>query len=292
MDQPAWRTLWRMTDPRETVAGVFERSAPTYDAVGVAYFTDIGRRLVALAGLQPGERVVDLGCGRGAALFPAAAAVGPTGTALGIDLAPTMVALTRADARVRGLAHVSVEMGDAQEPGLTTGRYDVVLSSLAVFFLPDPLAGLRAWRDAVVDGGRLAVTTFAGGDDPRWEWLEEVFPARDPAASTADSEADRDVWTDDDTSPFSSTERLHELLAEAGWRDPVSVEHDHDVRFEDADQWVEWSWSHGMRLYWERMAESDRPAAEAAAREHLQAMEEADGLVLRTRVRYTTATAG
>jgi hypothetical protein len=154
------------------------------------------------------------------------------------------------------------------------------------------LAGLRAWRDAVVDGGRLAVTTFAGGDDPRWEWLDEVFPSRDPAAPTPDSEADRDVWTDDDTSPFSSTERLHELLAEAGWRDPVSVEHDHDVRFEDADQWVEWSWSHGMRLYWERMAESDRPAAEAAAREHLQAMEEADGLVLRTRVRYTTATAG
>ena len=63
------------------------------------------------------------------------------------------------------------------------------------------------------------------------------------------------------------------------------------MRFDDADQWVEWSWSHGMRTDWEQIAESDRPAAEAAARERLQAME-ADGLVLRTRVRYTTATAG
>ena len=44
-------------------------------------------------------------------------------------------------------------------------------------------------------------------------------------------------------------------------------------------------------MYWEQIAESDRPAAEAAARERLQAME-ADGLVLRTRVRYTTARAG
>ncbi len=276
-----------MTDPRETVAGVFERSAPTYDAVGVAFFTDVGRRLVSLAEVQPGERVVDLGCGRGAALFPAATAVGPTGTVLGIDLAPTMVALTRADARVRGLAQVSVEMGDAQEPGLTTGRYDVVLSSLTVFFLPDPLAGLRAWRDAVVDGGRLAITTFAGQDDPRWEWLAEVFASRDPAATTQD----RDVWTDDDSTPFSSTEGLHELLADAGWRDATSVEQDHDVHFEDADQWVQWSWSHGMRMYWEQLPESDRPAAEAAARERLRAME-ADGLVLRTQVRYTTATAG
>ena len=277
-----------MTDPRETVAGVFERSAPTYDAVGVAFYTDVGRRLVALADVQPGERVVDLGCGRGAALFPAATAVGPTGTVLGIDLAPTMVALTRADARVRGLANVSVEMGDAQEPGLMTGRYDVVLSSLTVFFLPDPLAGLRAWRDAVVDGGRLALTTFTGYDDPRWQWLSEIFPSRGPAATTRDGEADSD---EDTGGPFSSTERLHELLAEAGWRDATSVEQEHDVRFADADQWVEWSWSHGMRTYWEQMAESDRTSAEAAAREHLQAME-ADGLVQRMRVRYTTATAG
>ena len=275
-----------MTDPRETVAGVFERSAPTYDAVGVAFFTDVGRRLVALADVQPGERVVDLGCGRGAALFPAASAVGPTGTVLGIDLAPTMVALTRADARVRGLANVSVEMGDAQEPGLTSGRYDVVLSSLTVYLLPEPLAALRAWREAVVDGGRLALTTFAGRDDPRWAWLSEIFPSRDPAASTPDL----DAGSDEDTGPFSSSERLHELLVEAGWGDATSVEQDHDVRFDDADQWVDWSWSHGMRMYWERMAESDRPAAEATAREHLQAME-ADGLMLRMRVRYTTATA-
>jgi SAM-dependent methyltransferase len=274
-----------MTDPRETVAGVFERSAPTYDAVGVAFFTDVGRRLVALADVQAGERVVDLGCGRGAALFPAATAVGPTGTVLGIDLAPTMVALTRADARVRGLANVSVEMGDAQEPGLTSGRYDVVLSSLTVYLLPDPLAALRAWRDAVVDGGRLALTTFAGRDDPRWAWLSEIFPSRDPAASTPDLDAD------EDTGPFSSSERLHELLAEAGWGDATSVEQDHDLRFADADQWVDWSWSHGMRIYWERMAESDRPAAETAARERLQAME-ADGLMLRIRVRYTTAAVG
>jgi ubiquinone/menaquinone biosynthesis C-methylase UbiE len=274
-----------MTDQREAVAGVFDRSAPTYDAVGVRFFGDVGEQLVALAGPRPGQRVVDLGCGRGAALFPAAAAVGPTGVVLGIDLAPTMVALTRADARVRGLPQVRVEVGDAQEPGLTEGWYDLVLSSLTVFFLPDPDAGLRAWRAAAVDGGRLAMTTFAGRDDPRWAWLSEVFPSRDPAASTPDGD-------DEDTGPFSTTERLHSLLAATGWSAPSSSEQDHDVVFADADQWVEWSWSHGMRTYWERLDESDRPAAEAVAREHLRAMQASgDGLALTMRVRYTTATA-
>jgi SAM-dependent methyltransferase len=196
-----------------------------------------------------------------------------------------MVALTRADARVRGLPQVRVEVGDAQEPGLTEGWYDVVLSSLTVFFLPDPDAGLRAWRAAAVDGGRLAMTTFAGRDDPRWAWLSEVFPSRDPAASTPDGD-------DEDTGPFSTTERLHGLLAATGWSEPSSSEQDHEVRFADADQWVEWSWSHGMRTYWERLDEGDRPAAEAVAREHLRAMQASgDGLALTMRVRYTMATA-
>ena len=171
-----------MDDPREQVAGVFDRSAPTYDAVGVTFFGDVGARVVELAALRPGERVVDMGCGRGAALFPAAEAVGPTGSAHWASTSRRRWSqLTRADARVRGLPQVSVEVGDAQEPGLTSGWYDVVLSSLAVFFLPDPAAGLRAWRDAAVEGGRLALSTFAARDDPRWEWLDEIFPCRDPA---------------------------------------------------------------------------------------------------------------
>jgi hypothetical protein len=48
-----------------------------------------------------------------------------------------------------------------------------------------------------------------------------------------------------------------------------------------------------MRTYWERLPEADRPAAETMAREHLHEMQATpDGLMLRMRVRYTTATAG
>ena len=278
-----------MTDPRQAVAGVFDRSAATYEAVGVEFFSAVGARLVDRAALLPGERVVDMGCGRGAALFPAAAAVGPTGAVHGIDLAPTMVELTRADARERGLGQVTLEVGDAQEPGLAPASYDVVLSSLAVFFLPDPGAGLRAWRAATVDGGRLAVSTFASRDDPRWSWLKVVFPSRDPAA-TAPSE---DEQAEEDTGPFSSSERLHDLLRATGWRDPSSVEQEHVARFDGPDQWVAWSWSHGMRRYWEQLDESARAAAEALAREHLRDMQASpEGLTSRTWLRYTTAYAG
>ena len=79
-------------------AGVFDRAADTYDAVGVPWFQPIALRLVTELAVQPGERVLDIGCGRGAALFPLAEAAGPAGSVVGIDLSPRMVELTAADA--------------------------------------------------------------------------------------------------------------------------------------------------------------------------------------------------
>ncbi len=66
-------------DPRQGVARVFDAAAATYDATGVAFFGPIADTLVALLDPQEGERVLDIGCGRGAFLLPAAAAVGPAG---------------------------------------------------------------------------------------------------------------------------------------------------------------------------------------------------------------------
>ena len=147
------------------IAGVFDRAADTYDRVGVPWFEPIAAGLVAELAVRPGERVLDVGCGRGAALRPLAQATGPDGYALGIDLAPRMVELTRQD--LSDLPQVEVRVGDARAPGLPSASFDVVASCLVLFFLPDPAAALRAWTDLLVGGGRLGVTTF-GGQDERW----------------------------------------------------------------------------------------------------------------------------
>jgi ubiquinone/menaquinone biosynthesis C-methylase UbiE len=72
-------------DPKEAaqrsarVAAVFDRVADTYDAVGIPWFTPIAERLVAELVPAPGERALDIGTGRGAALWALAEAVGATG---------------------------------------------------------------------------------------------------------------------------------------------------------------------------------------------------------------------
>ncbi len=91
-------------DPSARVADVFHRVAGTYDAVGVDFFLPIAAGLVAELDPQPGERALDVGCGRGAALFPLAEAVGPSGHVTGIDIAPGMVERTTADVAAAGLS--------------------------------------------------------------------------------------------------------------------------------------------------------------------------------------------
>jgi ubiquinone/menaquinone biosynthesis C-methylase UbiE len=273
-----------MTDQRRAVAAVFDRAAPTYDQVGVDFFSTVGAALVNDVHVVDGDRVLDVGCGRGAALFPAVEAAGPAG-AVGIDLAPTMVELTSAEAARRGYRNVTVEVGDAQAPELENESFDVILSSLVIFFLPDPRSALRAWRAALRPGGRLGLTTFTDRDDERWRWLEQVFPDRDPR-STRPGEEEED-------SPFSSDERLHALLESAGFRTPLSRTREHRLTFDAPEVWLRWSWSHGMRAFWERIPEGNRRAVEAKAVTELARMaDEPEGLTLRMVVRYTTATAG
>src|SRR4051812_50099526 len=118
------------------VAGVFDRVAATYDAVGVEWFRPIAQGLVAELAPQTGQRALDIGCGRGAALFALADAVGPAGRGTGIDLAPRMVAAPLADARARGLADVDVVGDDARPPVLAPGTWGAAAPPFVLFFLP------------------------------------------------------------------------------------------------------------------------------------------------------------
>ena len=243
-------------DQRQQVAGLFDRTAETYDNVGVDLFQPVAQLLLAELAPQPGERGLDIGCGRGAVLFPLARALGPAGRAVGIDLAPRMVEGVRADAADLGL-DVDVRVDDAQEPALDEGPFDLIASSLVLFFLPDPLAALRAWRTRLVPGGRLGISSF-GGHSPEWHVVDEVFRPYLPKGMA-------DPRTQPKDSPFASDEGVEGLFGSAGLTEIRTVTAVLPVRFADKDQWHRWTWSVGQRRMWEAVPEEERPAVRSAA---------------------------
>ncbi|WP_410657207.1 class I SAM-dependent methyltransferase [Amycolatopsis sp. lyj-112] len=268
-------------DARQDIALLFDRTARTYDALGVDFFTVFARELLDQVEPAPGEHVLDVGCGRGAVLFPAAERVGAAGSVLGIDLSSAMIDRTARDISDRGLANISVSLMDAQEPVLPAGSFDVVTASLVVFFLPDPIAGLRSWHGLLKPGGRAGVTTF-GADDPRWAGVREVFKPFVPPAL---------AWTMAATAGlFATIENFDRTAEAAGFTGVSSVERGYPVRFVDPGQWITWSWSHGQRMFWELIPDDRQDAVRQAVLAELEPLREPDGSVVLTQnVRYTVA---
>lgn len=290
---------------KQRTAELFDRASATYEDVDVDFFTRWGRRLVELSAIGPGDRVLDVGCGSGAVMLPAAEAVGATGRVTAIDLAPGMVRRCTELCRARALEHVEVLEGDAEEPPIDGGSFDAVLAGLLVFFLPDPDAALAAYRKALVPGGRLAFSTF-GQEDERFR---SVFAAIAAHAPSPPPSVSRHTAGDDDQAgedgvgdgpkegeprieqgPFQTVEGIGSLLARHGFGEVrIATESEH-VRFDDPEHWIRWSWSHGVRAAWESVPEERLERAHADASAALQALAESSGeVVQRWTLRYTTA---
>ena len=117
---------------------------------------EIRRETLDVAALQPGESVLDVGCGTGTLTLGAARRVGPGARVSGIDASPDMIATARRKAEKQGVA-TDFRLAAVEELPFEKAEFDVVLSSLMLHHLPDDvkLQGLAEISRVLKPGGRL-----------------------------------------------------------------------------------------------------------------------------------------
>lgn len=133
----------------------YDRLAAVYDRRWAKYIEASVRETLRRVEVRDGERVLDVGCGTGA-LLEAIARRAPGARLAGIDLSPAMLAVARR--RLAGRAALTA--GDATHLPLASGRFDLVLSSSALHYWPDPVAVLVEIARVLVPGGRVAITDW------------------------------------------------------------------------------------------------------------------------------------
>lgn len=175
--------------------------------------------------VSSGASVLDVCCGAGASVIPAARAVGPAGSVLGLDLALPLLGLAQQRSVDLGLDNVSFEQRDATASGLDSESFDTVVCVFGVFFAADmPGFVHEMWR-LVRPGGTLAITTW--GPD----WCEPASGIFWDAVRRIEATLFREFNPWDQ---ITSEHALEELLARGGIHD-ASV-HATTNQYHDIDQ--------------------------------------------------------
>jgi ubiquinone/menaquinone biosynthesis C-methylase UbiE len=159
-------THYKEVSEDELIKSEMERAVPTYDAY-MRRMT-LGREhilrelTVSLAGVKPGDAVLEVGCGTGTLTLEASRRAGPSGKVFGIDIIPAMIEISRQKA-AQANQDITFQLGSIDNIPFPDGQFDVVMCSFMIFHMSEAVRrkGIAEIYRVLKPGGRLLVLDLA-----------------------------------------------------------------------------------------------------------------------------------
>lgn len=191
----------------------------------------ISDRLIELAHITTGQRVLDVATGAGDPALTAARVVGASGSVVGVDHAPQMLEMARQRAKAAGQGNVTFLEGDAQRLDLPPESFDAVLSRWGLMFFLPLVPALEGFRRVLRPGGYLAAAV--------WGAPQEV-PLISASCAAVMSQLGRPLPPPEAPGPFNLADagKLAQSLADAGFRNVATESQTMSVTFPSADVFV------------------------------------------------------
>ena len=120
----------------------------------------VTQKLLELAVVAPGGRVLDVACGTGEPAIPAAKMVGAAGFVLATDMAPEMIEVAREKAAAEDLHNIEFRLVDGEEIDVPAGTFESVTCRWGMMFMPEPLRFLHQANQALKPEGRIAISVW------------------------------------------------------------------------------------------------------------------------------------
>jgi ubiquinone/menaquinone biosynthesis C-methylase UbiE len=173
--------------------------------------TPFGAAALKAAAPQPGERVIDIGCGCGETAIEIARLVGPSGSVLGIDVSQPLLEVARSRGMSAAGSHLSFREGDASEAKLPS-NIDLLFSRFGVMFFSQPSSAFRHLRKSLRKGGRCVFVCWRAPRDNAWAMtpLSAARQALDITPPPSDPQAPGPF-------AFADDERLRTILSDSGF---------------------------------------------------------------------------
>ncbi|SER19332.1 class I SAM-dependent methyltransferase [Sphingobium sp. YR768] len=183
-----------------------------------------GAAAIAAAAPQPGDHILDIGCGAGDSSLHIAGLVGQAGTVMGLDISAALI--ERAGERARNSGSSALfQLADAARAPLPVATYDCLFSRFGVMFFDDPVAAFGHMRSALKPDGRLVFVCWRTAAENDWVSLpmgaiKGIVPSTPPPPADAPG-------------PFSfgDGDRVRTILSAAGFADIALTPFDHAIPF-------------------------------------------------------------
>lgn len=141
----------------QQAAGAWHHWGPTLER----WLGDATEQMLDMAAIGPGGRVLDVAAGAGGQTLAAARRVGPEGSVLATDIAPSILEFAAAEARQAGLDNVATRVLDGEQLDVDAGTFDAVISRVGFIYFPNQQDALRGMHRALKPGGRLAGIVYS-----------------------------------------------------------------------------------------------------------------------------------